>query len=141
MEGRDSMDTFASRLRSDRQRVGLTVQQLADGTGISFSYITKIETGRAGKGISPEIVTTLAKRLDCDVLEYLFLSDVVPAPLNVLLSNERSRSFLRRLLNSPMKASSWDRLQSILAESHESYSTSRSKAPSPVSDSQRTSVA
>lgn len=135
------MDTFASRLRSDRQRVGLTVRQLADGTGISFSYITKIETGRAGKGISPEIVTTLAKRLDCDVLEYLFLSDVVPAPLNVLLSNERSRAFLRRLLNSPMKASSWDRLQSILAESHESYSTSRSKASSRVSKSQRTSVA
>ena len=114
---------------------------MADGTGISFSYVTKIETGRAGKGISPEIVTTLAKKLECDVLEYLFLSDVVPAPLNELLSNERSRSFLRRLLNSPMKASGWDRLQNVLAESHERYSTSRSKGSSRAGESQRTSVA
>ena len=65
------MDSFVSRLRSDRKKAGLTVRQLADRSRISFSYISKIETGRTRSGISPQIVATLAKELGCDELEYL----------------------------------------------------------------------
>lgn len=136
------MNAFASRLRADRERVGLTVRQLADQSEISFSYITKIETGRAGKGISPEIVTTLAKALGCDVLEYLFLSDVVPSPLKDLLSDERSRSFVHALLSSQVKPAGWDRLQSALADACDGKSTSRGHAPATAQEnSRRKSVA
>ena len=94
------MEAFAKRLRTDRERAGLTVRQLANQSGISFSYITKIETGRSGKRISPQIVTMLAKLLNADSLEYMYLSDVVPSPLNELLSDEKSRRVVRGLLQS-----------------------------------------
>jgi transcriptional regulator with XRE-family HTH domain len=94
------MEAFANRLRSDRERAGLTIRQLANQSGISFSYISKIETGRSGKGISPNIVTMLAKVLDVDALEYMYLSDVVPSPLKELLSDEQSRHVLHGLLRS-----------------------------------------
>lgn len=94
------MEAFSKRLRTDRENTGLTVRQLAEQSGISFSYITKIETGRSGKRISPDIVTTLAKLLNADALEYMYLSGVVPAPLNELLSDEQSRCVLRTMLQS-----------------------------------------
>ena len=136
------MNGFANRLRSDRQQVGMTVRQLADETGISFSYITKIETGRSGSGVSPEIVTTLANALDRDVLEYLFLSDVVPAPLNALLSDENSRTFIRSLLNARLKSTGWERLQNVLADAHGKKPTSRNKnSDSRTKNARRRSVA
>lgn len=122
------MDAFSVRLRADREKAGLTVRQLADQSQISFSYITKIETGRVGSGISPEIVSALAKALGCDELEYLYLSDVVPAPLKGLLTNARSRSFLRALLGMRPKPSAWDRLEAALAESGAEYSVSKRKS-------------
>lgn len=111
------MDPFAARLRADRENAGLTVRQLADRSQISFSYITKIETGRSGKGISPEIVSALAKAVGCDELEYMFLADVVPLPLNELLADQHSRSFIRALLGATPKPPAWDRLEAVLAES------------------------
>lgn len=119
------MDSFARRLRSDRERAALSVRQLADETGISFSYITKIETGRSGNGISPDIVAKLAERLGADLLEYLHLSDVVPSPFKELLSNVQSREFLRRLLSSPLENSDWSRLQTAVNETATGYSVPR----------------
>lgn len=118
------MNAFAARLRADRENAGLTVRRLADRSQISFSYITKIETGRSGKGISPEIVSGLAKAVGCDELEYLYLADVVPLPLKELLADQRSRSFVRALLEASPKPAGWDRLEAALAESEAEYSVS-----------------
>lgn len=122
------MDAFAARLRADRRNAGLTVRQLANQSQVSFSYITKIETGRAGSGISPEIISALAKALGRDELEYLYLSDVVPSPLNGLLADERFRSFVRTLLGTRSKSEAWDRLEAALAESKAEHSVSRKKS-------------
>lgn len=136
------MKKFASRLRADRERACLTVRQLADQSGISFSYITKIETGRAGKGISPEIIGALARTLDVDVLEYLNLSEIVPPPLNDLLSNERSRLFVRELLDSHLKHDGWDCLFQALANSQGGKQASQTKmADDGTKKSRRKSVA
>ena len=121
------MDAFAVRLRADRENAALTVRELADRSQISFSYITKIETGRAGRGISPEIISALAKALGCDELEYLYLSDVVPAPLKNLLTDARSRSFVRALLGTRPKPSGWDRLEEVLAKPGAVHSASKRK--------------
>ncbi|WP_417377474.1 helix-turn-helix domain-containing protein [Gimesia maris] len=110
------MNEFSDRLRKDRKNAGLTVRQLARQSGISFSYITKIETSRVGNGVSPEIVTALAKALQRDELEYLFLSGVVPAPLNALLADEQSRAFVRKLLSSRPRYAGWDRLENALTD-------------------------
>ena len=109
------MDAFAAKLRADRETAKLTVRQLADRSQISFSYITKIETGRSGKGISSEIVSALATALGCDELEYLYLAGVIPPPLKNLLANKRSRSFIRELLDTPRNAVEWDRLEAVLS--------------------------
>lgn len=121
------MSAFADRLRADRQNAGLTVRQLADESQISFSYITKIETGRVGSGISAEIVSALAKVLGRDELEYLYLSGVVPAPLKGLLTDARSRSFVRTLLGTRPKRSGWDRLEAALAKSRVANSVTKKK--------------
>jgi HTH-type transcriptional regulator, competence development regulator len=122
------MDAFADRVRADRENAGLTVRQLAEQSQISFSYITKIETGHVGSGISPEIVSALAKALGCDELEYLYLSDVVPAPLKGLLIDARSRSFVRALLGTRLKPTGWDRLEAALAESGAEHFVSSRKS-------------
>ena len=128
------MDAFSVRVRADREKAGLTVRQLAEQSQISFSYITKIETGRVGRGISPEIVSALAKALKRDELEYLYLSNVVPPPLKSLLTDARSRSFVRALLSMRPKRSDWDRLEAALLEWNQEHSVSKMR-------SQRSSVA
>ncbi|QDU42847.1 anaerobic benzoate catabolism transcriptional regulator [Symmachiella dynata] len=122
------MSAFANRLRTDRENAGLTVRQLADLSDISFSYITKIEKGRAGSGVSPEIVSALANALGCDELEYLHLSDVVPAPLKGLLADARSRSFVRALLGTRPKFAGWERLEAVLAGTDVESSVSNRKS-------------
>lgn len=122
------MDAFAARLRADRESAGLTVRQLAEKSSISYSYITKIETARAGAGISPEVVSALAKALKCDELEYLHLSGVVPSPLNDLLADERSRCFVRALLGSRGKSKGWSHLEAALKESKAEYSVSKKRS-------------
>lgn len=121
------MHAFSVRLRADRENAGLTVRQLADHSQISFSYITKIETGHVGSGISPEIVSALAKALGRDELEYLYLSGVVPAPLKDLLMDARSRSFVRALLGMRPKSAGWDRLEAALAQSGATNAVSKRK--------------
>ena len=121
------MRAFAARLRADRENAGLTVRQLADRSRISFSYITKIENARSGKGISPEIVSALAKAVGCDELEYLYLADVVPLPLKELLADQRSRSFVRALLGATPKHDGWDRLEAALVEPEAKHSVSNKK--------------
>lgn len=136
------MGGFADRLREDRESAALTVRQLADRSGISFSYITKIETGRAGSGVSPQIVTALAKALRCDELEYLFLSGSVPTPLNELLTDDKSRSFVRALLDSTPTSVVWDRLQNALADSRGGQSRAVDTAlMSPRKETRRKTVA
>ncbi len=122
------MDAFAARLRADRERAGLTVRELAARSQISFSYITKIETGRSGKGVSPEIVSALAEAVGCDELEYLHVADVIPPPLKDLLANPQSRSFVRSLLQLRPKPAQWNRLEMVLAESTEEYSVASGKS-------------
>lgn len=117
------MDLFATRLRNDRRNAGLTVRQLADQSKISFSYITKIEKGRAGSGISPQIVSALAKALGSDELEYLHLSDVIPEPLKSLLVDEKSRKLVRTLLQVGVSAKDVNRLEAILTASTTTRST------------------
>ena len=90
------------------------MRQLAEVSGISFSYITKIEKGRYGSGISPAIIQALAKSLGADDLEYLYLSGVVPSPLNSLIAEEKSRYFVRKLLESSPTDAGWDGLQAAL---------------------------
>lgn len=119
------MNAFASRLKQDRVRHGLTVRQLAEQSGISFSYITKIETGNSGKGVSPSVIKSLAVSLNEDVLEYFFLSNVVPSPLHDLLSDCQSREFVRLLLKTGVSGSGWARLQKALVE--DSHSTERNR--------------
>ena len=108
------MHDFADRLKCDREAAGLTVRQLAQVSGISFSYITKIEKGRYSSGISPAIIQALAKSLEADDLEYLYLSGVVPSPLNSLIAEEKSRYFVRKLLETSPTDAAWESLQAAL---------------------------
>jgi len=111
------MASLATRLRADREKAGLTVRELADQAGISFAYVSRIESGGAGRHIAPRIVFSLAKVLGADELEYLYLSKIVPPPLSRILSDARSRSFVRALLKASPKPADWDKLEAALPKS------------------------
>lgn len=59
-----------SALREIRTRTGLSLRELADRSGVSFSYIRQIEEGERLRP-NPRIVKALAAGLDCEVAAIL----------------------------------------------------------------------
>ncbi|WP_417746709.1 helix-turn-helix domain-containing protein [Rosistilla oblonga] len=71
---------FGSQVRILRARCGLTQQQVADRTGVSVSYISKVENDRLHFGDYPseKFIHKLAGELKADEDELLLLADKVP---------------------------------------------------------------
>ncbi|WP_081605767.1 helix-turn-helix domain-containing protein [Rhodopirellula europaea] len=74
---------FGSRVRMLRASCGLTQQQVADRTGVSVSYISKVENDRLHFGDYPseKFIHKLAGELEADEDELLLLADKVPASI------------------------------------------------------------
>ncbi|EMB13670.1 transcriptional regulator [Rhodopirellula europaea 6C] len=66
-----------------RASCGLTQQQVADRTGVSVSYISKVENDRLHFGDYPseKFIHKLAGELEADEDELLLLADKVPASI------------------------------------------------------------
>ncbi|MCI0460464.1 MAG: helix-turn-helix domain-containing protein [Gemmataceae bacterium] len=88
--------TFGKKLRSLRQEKGLTLRALAEATGLNFTYLSKVETGRVPYTPSADKIRALAKALGVDSLELLRLADKVPPELEDLTSNVKARKFIER---------------------------------------------
>ncbi len=54
-----------------RKLKGMTQEQLAAETGISTSYLSKIERGRYPGGVSLNVVLLLARSLEVDAVQLL----------------------------------------------------------------------
>ena len=76
------MDTMGAKIRRQRRRLGLTLDDLAAKTGISKPYLSLIETGRVNNPPSDEKLRKLERTLgfgasDGRVLGKVFVSVAV----------------------------------------------------------------
>ena len=71
---------FGRHVRKLREQRGLTQQELAEGVGVSVSYISKVENERLHFGDYPseKFIHKLAEELKADEDEMLLLTDRVP---------------------------------------------------------------
>lgn len=65
-------ESLAKRIKETRKQKGLTQEQLADKTGLSWNFIAKIETDNAT--ISLKTLVNIANVLDVSI-DYMLLND------------------------------------------------------------------
>ena len=88
--------TFGQRLRELRNHKGLTQHELADSVGISFTYVSKLETGALPPPRERTIVA-LANALDGELDELFGLAKKLPSRLLGQMNPEVART-LRSIL-------------------------------------------
>ena len=87
--------TFGQRLRELRQAKGMTQSELAEKTGISFAYVSKLETGTKSPP-RENIILDLAKVLgvyDADLDELFGLAKKMPSDLRKQINTEMIRAW------------------------------------------------
>jgi Uncharacterized protein conserved in bacteria len=104
---------LGERLRQLRKKKKLTLRGLAEKAGVDFTYLSKIENGKAGYSPAAETIRILATILEVEPLELLRLADKVPPELQRVSGNAKARRFLSRAqeIASP---DDWDALLDLL---------------------------
>lgn len=105
--------TFGERLRRLRKEKKMTLRGLAEAAGVDFTYLSKIENGKAGYSPGADTIRTLAGVLEIDALELLRLADKVPPELQGITGDANARRFFNRAqkIASP---DDWDALLDFL---------------------------
>jgi transcriptional regulator with XRE-family HTH domain len=104
---------FGERLRELRQERGLTLRALAEAVGVDFTYLSKIENGKAGYLPGAETIRALADVLEADSLELLQLADKVPPEISRFATNAKARRFLQRA-QEVASPDDWDAMLKLL---------------------------
>jgi len=79
---------FGDKLREVRQRVGMTMKEVADLAGVSESLISQIERNRVAPAIDTLVEIAAVLRID---MNYLFRDIQQPPQVNVIRKNERHK--------------------------------------------------
>ena len=106
---------FGKQVRYDRESASMTVRDLAKEASIDYSYVSKIENGKATSRLSRDVVKALAQALNADELEYFRLSGLLPESLSDCLKDPNARHFLRRISESKMSKKDWEALEKLLS--------------------------
>jgi transcriptional regulator with XRE-family HTH domain len=93
----------------------MTVRDLAKEASIDYSYVSKIENGKATNRLSRDVVKSLAQALDGDELEYFRLSGLLPDQLVKCLQDPQAREFLQRISESNLSTDDWIALERLLS--------------------------
>lgn len=74
---------FGDKIRELRKAKGLTVRAMGEKVGVSFAYVSKIETGKLDFGDFPSevLIRKLATALDADEDELFLLAQKIPEPI------------------------------------------------------------
>ena len=116
---------FGTKLRELRQKKGLTLRTLADGVGVDFTYLSKIENGKAGYLPGADTIRSLAEALETDVLELLRIADKVPPEMKRITKSASARRFLQRA-QEVASPEDWDVLLNLLEKRQEERERRRS---------------
>src|SRR6266700_573607 len=118
-------DGSGAKLRALRQEKGMTLRTLAEGAGVDFTYLSKIESDRLDYSPGVETIRDLAEALGVEPMELLQLANKLQPELAKLAGNASARRFFQRAqeIASPKD---WDALLDLL-ESRQSARTGTKK--------------
>lgn len=92
------MTDFGTKLKQLRKERRITQRDLADRTGIDFTYISKMENGKLENPPSEKTITNIAKSLGTDAEELLLLAQKVPFGIKDTIINDKlATAFLRKI--------------------------------------------
>lgn len=109
--------TFGPKIRELRQGANLTLRELAEKTGVDFTYLSKMETGKLPYTPAEDTIRKLADVLNADPLELLSLANKLPPELNQISEIPAARRFIQRAqrVASP---EDWEALLDVLEQRH-----------------------
>jgi transcriptional regulator with XRE-family HTH domain len=102
------------RLRTSQQ---MSQRSLARASGLTPSYVSKIESDSLQSVPSTDAVTSLARALGEDPVELLAAAGRVPSPFEVVASQPAATRFFRRAAERIRDPKDWDRLTDLLESS------------------------
>src|SRR5437867_6888694 len=105
---------FGVALRELRRRAGLSQRELAERTGLDFSYISKIENGRLPPPAADTVVA-MCRVFGVPAEELLALTGKIPSQVHQALSTNRgAQRFLLEAQQMGLTETEWDRLAAEL---------------------------
>jgi len=110
------METFGKELRKFRKKAGLSQRDLAEKSGITRSYISKIEKNRMVNFPSIPIIESLAEALGIDAVDLIIAADKSPPLLRPIMSDPKAIKFLRKASGMISSSDDWDMLSVFLDE-------------------------
>src|SRR5437870_4658935 len=99
--------TLGQRLKQLRKQQGLTQRQLADQTGVDFTYLSKIENERLEHTPSIKTLQDLARALEVDELELMGLANKVPQGFEAVARDKDATRFFRRATETIKSSEEW----------------------------------
>ena len=112
-------NTFGNTLRDKRRAAGISQRELADRTGLDFSYISKIENGRVPSPAADTVVL-IAQVLNVPAEELLALTGKFPSNIRATISTSPSaQSFLREAQEMSLTDDEWRQMTGSLKKLRE----------------------
>lgn len=96
-------ENFGQLIRQARKDKGYSQRELARRLGLDFTYLSKLENNRADYAPKEEVIRSLARNLDLDEEELIFLSGRIPQQEEKLLKQHYKTmpALFRRLRENP----------------------------------------
>lgn len=101
---------FGIALRDKRRAAGISQRELAERTGLDFSYISKMENGRLPPPAADTIVL-ICKVLGVPAEELLALTGKIPSDVQqTISSNSTAQTFLRQVQEMGLTDDEWHQM-------------------------------
>ena len=71
-------ENFGQLIRQARKEKGYSQREVAEIIGLDFTYLSKLENSRAEYPPKEDVIRSLARRLDLDEEELIFLAGRIP---------------------------------------------------------------
>ncbi len=95
--------TFGRLIRQARKDKGFSQRELAGMLSVDFTYLSKLENDRADYAPKEEVIRSLARNLDINEEELIFLAGRLPQQYEALLKQnpKEMQALFRRMQENP----------------------------------------
>lgn len=108
------MADLGNKLKALRDQQNLSQRDLARSSGLTASYISKIESDSLPNPPSSDALTSLAHSLSVEEVELLSAAGRVPSPFDVVGAQPEAARFFRQAAERIQTGEDWDRLSEIV---------------------------